>query len=92
MTDLECDLGTPSDLHERGLLSHAHVVLAARLRPGGGCGEGGGGGLLVHCGRHTSSLTEAPGPLASRALAGKMRTHLGSDTRVCLCVCVRAHV
>lgn len=42
----------------------------------------------VHCERHSGSLREAPGHLASQAPAGKMRTHLGLDTGVCVSVCV----
>ena len=42
----------------------------------------------VHCERHSVSLREAPGHLASQAPAGKMRMHLGLDSGVCVYLCV----
>lgn len=60
-----------------------HIVLGVQLK--------GREVTSVHCERHSVSLREAPGHLASQAPAGKMRTHLVLDSGVCVrvCYCVR---
>lgn len=57
-----------------------HIVLGFQLK--------GREVTSLHCERHSVSLREAPGHLASQAPAEKRRTHLGFKSRVCVCVIV----